>query len=82
MSGATLKITVDVDLGTSLTSLVSACELIEWRALRPAICNAVEKLLAFQGDRADPELIKLQHRLAELSRVFAGEQFEEGGMTK
>lgn len=41
-------------------------ELTAWRLLGPRLLSSIERELAAQGDHAEPELIDLQHRLAEL----------------
>jgi hypothetical protein len=41
-------------------------ELRAWRLLGAELMPHIERLLAAQGDRADRDLVRLQHTLAEL----------------
>lgn len=47
-------------------SIVASCELIVWRSLEPQIRDAVETLLALNGDRATDELKKLHSDLVQI----------------
>lgn len=42
------------------------CELAAWRVAGRDVLALVERVLAAQGDGAEPDLVKLQHALAEL----------------
>ena len=53
-------------------SVIDECELIVWRAIQARLEQAVASLLAAHGDSATPELIELQHVLAELGRFPFG----------
>ena len=44
----------------------AADELDTWRQLAPAIDAALCRLVAAQGERAEPDLVALQHRVADL----------------
>ena len=44
----------------------AADELETWRHLAPALDAALCRLIAAQGERAEPELLALQHRVADL----------------
>lgn len=49
-------------------SIVDECELTLWRERRAQLDLALQELLKLKGDSAQPELIKLQHDLAELGQ--------------
>ncbi len=49
-------------------------EAYAWRKLSPEIALQLERVLASQGDRPDPELLKLQHRVAELRSLKPGDR--------
>lgn len=51
-----------------ITKLSEECELIAWRLLHARLALALEELLALKGDRAETDLVKLQHDLAELGQ--------------
>ena len=47
-------------------------ELRAWRIFGTEIAPLLERVLAAQGDAAEPELVTLQHTLAELRSLGAG----------
>ena len=55
--------------------LPECAELAAWREIGPDLDLVVSAFLADQGDRASPELIALQHRLAALLRLPANTSF-------
>lgn len=55
--------------------LPECAELAAWRELGPDLDLIVCAFVADQGDRASPELIALQHRLAALLRLPANTSF-------
>lgn len=48
-----------------------ARELATWRTLAPRVDAALCELLAAKGDRAEPELVNLQHEIATLAGLPA-----------
>jgi hypothetical protein len=46
-----------------------ACELITWRKLHAPLVCLVDRVVAAQGDKVEPEHVTIQHQLAELGRV-------------
>lgn len=47
-------------------SIIDDCELRVWRSIEMSICDAVDTLLALNGDRAPPELRELQNSLVQI----------------
>ncbi len=41
-------------------------ELIAWREIGPALGHVLDRVLAAQGDAAEPELVRLQHELTDV----------------
>jgi hypothetical protein len=50
---------------TDLAHSAFVCELTTLRQLRVHCLVLVERILAAQGDHAEPELVKLQHALVD-----------------
>jgi hypothetical protein len=52
-------------------------ETVIWRRVGAQMLPIVERLLACQGDHANPELIRLQHDLATLLSLKPGDRIPE-----
>lgn len=64
---ATTNKRLRVNLSADISQLKQGLELSSWRLLGLRLAPFIEGALAAAGDHADPDLIQLQHDLAQLT---------------